>query len=248
MDARGFVHAGTGRTLAEAAAPAYQQTPSGTVALVAMASGQIREGGSATETRPGVNEARRIPGTDPATGLDEADIGRVLAAVTEAARHADVVILYHHNHLAGPDPSAPPDWQQALAHRCIDAGAGMFVSHGEPLMFGVELYRGRPIFYNLGSLMFQTATEAGHYGPSTWQSVIAECRFGGGRFLGATLTPIQMNATGIGGAADLETRGRPSIATGEDAAAILALLARLSEPFGTRLRGGTMPGTGEIVV
>ncbi|HTB48233.1 MAG TPA: CapA family protein [Acetobacteraceae bacterium] len=248
MDARGFVHAGTGRTLAEAAAPAYQRTPAGAVALVAMASGQIRDGGAAAETRPGVNEVRRIPGTGAASGLEEVDVARVLAAIGEAARHADLAIVYHHNHLPGPDPGRPPDWQQALAHRCIDAGVAMFVSHGEPLMLGVELYKGQPIFYDLGSLIFQTATEEGHYGAATWQSVIAECRFDGPRFLGATLTPVQMNAIGIGGAADLATRGRPSIATGEDAAAILALLAQLSKPFGTRLRGGEQPGTGEIVL
>lgn len=248
MDARGFVHAGTGRNLAEAAAPGYQRTAAGTVALVAMASGQIRDGGAATETRPGVNEARRIPGTGAVTGLEEADIGRVLAAIGEATGHADLVITYHHNHFPALEPGRPPDWQQALAYRCIDAGAAMFVSHGEPLMLGVELYRGRPIFYDLGSLMFQTATEEGHYGAATWQSVIAECRFDGARFVGATLTPVQMNAAGIGGAADLATRGRPSIAAGEDAASILAMLARLSEPFGTRLRDGKKAGTGEIVV
>lgn len=246
-EARGFVHAGTGRNLAEAAAAAYQHTPSGTVALVAMASGQIRDGGAATEARPGVNEVRRIPGTGPATGLEATDIDRVLAAVAEAARRADLVIMYHHNHLSGPDPNCPPAWQQALAHRCIDAGAAMFVSHGEPLMFGVELHRGQPIFYNLGSLVFQTATEAGHYGAATWQSIIAECRFDGAGFLGATLTPVQLNAEGIGGATDLATRGRPSIAA-DDAAAILASLARLSEPFGTRLRSGSTAGTGEIAV
>lgn len=247
MDGRGFVHAGTGRTLAELAAPAYQRTPAGSiVALVAMASGQIRDGGAATETRPGVNEVRRIPGTGAVTGLDEADVARVLAAIGDGARHADLVIVYHHNHFPGPDPARPPGWQQALAHRCIDAGAAMFVSHGEPLMLGVELYKGQPIFYDLGSLIFQTATEEGHYGAATWQSVIAECRFDGPQFLGATLTPVQMNAIGIGGAADLATRGRPSIAKGEDAAAILASLAQLSQPFGTRLRDGKQMGTGEI--
>jgi poly-gamma-glutamate synthesis protein (capsule biosynthesis protein) len=248
MDARGFVHAGTGRDLIAASAPAYQRTPAGTVALVAVASGQIRDGGAATATRPGVNEAHRIPGDGPASGLDEADVARVLASIGEATRHAELVIMYHHNHLPGPEPARPPAWQQAFAHRCIDAGAAMFVSHGEPLMFGVELYRGQPIFYDLGSLMFQTATEDGHYGAATWQSVIAECRFDGARFRGATLTPVQMNAVGVGGALDLATRGRPSIATGEDAAAILALLGGLSRPFGTRLRAGIKAGTGEIVV
>ena len=248
MDARGFVHAGTGRNLAEAAAPAYQRTQAGTVALVAMASGQIRDGGAANDARPGVNEARRIPGTGVVTGLDEADIGRVLAAVAEAAHHADLVITYHHNHFPGSEPGRPPDWQQVLAHRCIDAGAAMFVSHGEPSMLGIELYRGRPIFYDLGSLIFQTATEAGHYDATVWQSVIAECRYEGARFLGATVTPVQMNAIGIGGVGDLATRGRPSIAAGEDAASILALVARFSQPLGTRLREGRLPGTGEIVV
>jgi poly-gamma-glutamate capsule biosynthesis protein CapA/YwtB (metallophosphatase superfamily) len=248
MDARGFVHAGTGRNLTEAAAAAYQRTPSGTVALVAMASGQIRDGGAATDARPGVNEARRIPGTGPAVGLEEADIHRVLAAVGEAARHADLVIMYHHNHLLAAEPGQPPDWQRALAHRCIDAGAAMFVSHGAPLMFGIELYRGQPIFYDLGSLIFQTATEEGHYGAATWQSVIAECRFDGAHFRGARLTPVQMNATGVAGAADLATRGRPSVATGEDARAILQTLAALSKPFGTRMRAGERAGTAEIVV
>ena len=248
MDARGFVHAGTGRSLMDAAAPAYQRTPAGIVALVAMASGQIRDGGAATVVRPGVNEARRIPGDGVVTGLDEADIGRVLAAINAAAQHADSVIMYHHNHFPGPEPGRPPAWQQALAHRCIDAGAAMFVSHGEPLMFGVELYRGQPIFYDLGSLIFQTATEAGHYGAATWQSIIAECRFDGRRFVGATLTPVQLNETGIGGAADFATRGRPSIARGGDAAAILTMLAKLSEPFGTRLHKGAAQGTAEIVV
>jgi poly-gamma-glutamate synthesis protein (capsule biosynthesis protein) len=233
MDARGFVHAGTGRNLAEAAAPAYQRTPNGTVALVAMASGQIRPGGGATDSRPGVNEARQ----DPATGgLMEEDVQRVLAAVSQAASQADLVILYHHNHLLEKDDKLTPTWQQAVAKRGIDAGAGMFVSHGAPLLHGIEIYKGKPLFYGLGSLIFQSATEEGHYDDTVWQSVIAECRFEGGRFVAAQLTPVQMNAVGIGGPKDLETRGRPSLAKGEDAKAILANLATLSKPFGTVLK------------
>jgi poly-gamma-glutamate capsule biosynthesis protein CapA/YwtB (metallophosphatase superfamily) len=53
-----LVHAGIGHTVEEAVAPGYLHTPKGTVALVAMASGLIAEGGSATATRPGVNELR----------------------------------------------------------------------------------------------------------------------------------------------------------------------------------------------
>src|SRR2546430_2697756 len=61
-----LVHAGIGNTVQEAVAPGYLHTPKGTVALVGMASGLIEEGGSATATRPGVNELR-IEGNKPNT-------------------------------------------------------------------------------------------------------------------------------------------------------------------------------------
>jgi len=59
LDARGFTHAGAGSNLAEAGAPAYRPTANGIVALVAAASGAIREGAAATATRAGVNELPR---------------------------------------------------------------------------------------------------------------------------------------------------------------------------------------------
>src|SRR4029077_15071360 len=55
VDRRKIVHAGTGNTVADAAAPGYFQTPKGTVALIASASGLIAPGGRATAERPGVN-------------------------------------------------------------------------------------------------------------------------------------------------------------------------------------------------
>ena len=114
-----------------------------------------------------------------------------------------------------------------------DAGATLFVSHGAPWLLGIELYQHQPIFYDLGSLVFQTATEGGTYDASAWQSVIAECRFAGGKLTDMTLTPLQLNAEGIDG--DLATRGRPSLAQSADAAAILDRLDTSSAPFGTKI-------------
>jgi poly-gamma-glutamate synthesis protein (capsule biosynthesis protein) len=57
-------HAGIGNTVADAVAPGYLRTPKGTVALVAMASGEVAAGGSATTTRPGVDELR-VEATSP---------------------------------------------------------------------------------------------------------------------------------------------------------------------------------------
>jgi len=226
LDKRGLGHAGTGADLASAAAPAYSRTAGGTVALVAAASGAIREGGAATPSRAGVNELR-VDADSP----NADDFARVLGAIHEAASRADVVIAYHHNHVLTDKGHRVPPWQQDFAHRCIDAGATLFVSHGAPWLLGIELYRRRPIFYDLGSLVFQTATEGGTYDASAWQSVIAECRFADGALAEMTLTPVQLDDQGVGG--DLATRGRPSLAHGPEASAIVDRLASLSTPFAT---------------
>ena len=60
-----ITHAGTGKTLDEAAAPAYLKTANGTVALVASASGLMVPGARATATTPGVNELRIHAGDKP---------------------------------------------------------------------------------------------------------------------------------------------------------------------------------------
>lgn len=231
LEARGFAHGGSGADLAAAAAPAYRETENGTVALVATASGAIREGAAATASRAGVNELRLAD----EGALDAADAARILAAIAEAAERADVVLACHHNHILEAGGRRTPGWQCEFAHDCIDAGASVYVSHGAPRLHGIEIYRGRPIFYDLGNLIFQTATAPGHYDDAVWQSVVAECRFDGGRFCDMRLNPVQLNARGVGGAGDLATRGRPSIARGAAADAILDRLARWSRPFGTVL-------------
>ncbi|MBV9827060.1 MAG: CapA family protein [Alphaproteobacteria bacterium] len=231
LDRRGLAHAGSGADLAAAAAPAFCRTASGGVALIAGASGAIRDGGAATPTRPGVNELR-VTGPANAAALDPADTARALDAVRSAAAAADTVIVYHHNHALTDKGHAVPDWQRDFAHRCIDAGASLFVSHGAPWLLGIELYKQRPIFYDLGSLVFQSATEAGAYDATAWQSVIGECRFVRNYLAELRLTPVQLNEQPVDG--DLATRGRPSLAHGAEAATILDHLAGLSAPFGTQ--------------
>jgi poly-gamma-glutamate capsule biosynthesis protein CapA/YwtB (metallophosphatase superfamily) len=196
------------------------------VALVATASGAIRDGAAATATRAGVNELR----CNAEGMLDAADVARNLAAIDEAAGRADVVLAYHHNHFLEEGGRRTSQWQCEFARRCIDAGASLYVSHGAPRLHGIEIYRGRPIFYGLGNLIFQTATAEGHYDDAVWQSVVAECRFDGGSFRAMSLTPVRLDERGGG---DLAARGRPSIARAAEAAAILDRLAELSRPFGT---------------
>lgn len=228
LEVRGMAFTGTGADIASATRPAIRSVPAGDVALVAAAAGFVREGGRATETRAGVNEIRRSE-----SGVYNADdIARNLAAIRSAADGGAVVIAYLHNHYWEEPNWRTSDWQRDYARQCIDAGASLFVAHGAPLLHGIETYRGRPLLHGLGSFIFQTKKDQSAYGDWNWQSLIVDARFDRGAFMDATIVPVRTNAVGARGPADLATRGRPSIATGEDAAKILTRVAELSAIFG----------------
>jgi poly-gamma-glutamate capsule biosynthesis protein CapA/YwtB (metallophosphatase superfamily) len=274
VESRNLAHAGTGNTLEEAAAPGYLHTPKGTVALVAMASGLIAEGGLATATRPGVNELRIEAGGKPneSTTLLPAEPGnepnpedkqRILQSIRDAHQHADLVIVYEHNHVflnrpfgtlfleELPERLAPADWLKKWTHEEIDAGADIIVMHGAPLIHGVEIYHDRPIFYDLGNFIFNVPpVDIQLDEPIIWESVVAHVEFRAKALQSITFQPIAMNKIGRGQPDTqdehtnnlfLQTRGLPKLATDDQASYILQRLADASRPFGTtvEVKGGT---------
>lgn len=86
---------------------------------------------------------------------DPTDVAANLAAVREARQHADLVIVHIHNHEWEPSGqlSTPPEFVRSLARQCIDAGADIFIAEGAHAMLrGIEIYNGRPIFYDPGDI------------------------------------------------------------------------------------------------
>ena len=231
VHARGFTYAGTGENLARAAMPGYRDTAAGKVALVSMASGAVREGAAATPARPGVNEVK----LDAGGVINADDAERVLTAIREAARNAAYVFCYQHSHYWEKDFRVTPGWQRTWARQCIDAGACAFVSHGAPLLHGIEIYRGRPILYDLGSFIFHSRTAVGYYPPEVWESVVADCSFDDGKLVAMELVPVVLNERGASAESFFETRGRPQIARGADAARVLGRLRELSLAMGTEI-------------
>lgn len=235
LRAAGLPSTGSGETLAHAAAPAYAGSSAGTVGLVAFATGKVRPGGAATPERPGVNELRRDASGQPVAE----DVERILNAIQSARRQAQVVIAYQHNHDWEPDMANVPQWQRALARRCIDAGAAVFAGHGAPLVQGIEIYQGAPLLYGLGNFFFQTEKPVGAYPLESWQGVIADCTFDGRRCRTVRLVPITLNEVGLNGPDDMATRGLPALASPIDAASILDRVARRSQGFSVQLDNRT---------
>lgn len=156
----------------------------------------------------------------------------------------------------------PAAFLQGFAHRMIDEGADLIVCHGPHLLRGMEIYAGKPIFYSLGNFIAQndlvyklpadayssfrvdpsqTPSEVfrsrsqndtkGFPGDSRyWESVVPILSFGGGELRGIELVPIV-----LGHGQPAQRRGRPRLARGQHAEAILQRFGRLSAPFGARL-------------
>src|ERR1051326_7787710 len=266
VTARNIAHAGIGKNMQEASAPGYLKTPKGTVALVAMASGLIAEGGMATADHPGVNELRIEAGGKPneSTTLLPPQPGNepkaeekkgILKSIREARKNADYVVVYEHNHVflnrpfqailneELPERLGPADWLKKWTHEEIEAGADVIVMHGVPVVHGVDIYRGRAVFYEFGNFIFNVPpVDIRLDEPFYWESVVAHVDFRGKDLQSITFQPIAMNKIGQGqpdlhnehtNNLFLQTRGLPKPVTGDQAGYILQRLAVSSRPFGT---------------
>jgi poly-gamma-glutamate capsule biosynthesis protein CapA/YwtB (metallophosphatase superfamily) len=77
--------------------------------------------------------------------------------IREARRFADVVILTPH---WGPNwAAAPTPERRRLARSLIRAGADAILGHSSHVVQGMEVYRNRPILYDMGSLLFDSVSD-----------------------------------------------------------------------------------------
>ena len=122
-----------------------------------------------------------------------------------------------------------PGWMEAWARELIDAGADIYVAHGNPALHGVEIYKDRLILYGLGNYIFQSAGTPDKYGPLAYYSAVVDAHFVAGQVTAVRFRPLVL-------ALDPPARGAPFLAQGGEATAILSLLADISRPYGTQIR------------
>jgi poly-gamma-glutamate capsule biosynthesis protein CapA/YwtB (metallophosphatase superfamily) len=159
----GIAAVGAGQDLGEARRPALLRRGDLTVAFLAYTCAWA-PGFPAWPTRPGcatltVHTIYRHelgqPGTRPHTFtlLDPLDRAEVSEDVRGARELADVVVVSLHGGIHNL-PAVLADYERELAHLVIDAGADAVVGHHQHIIKGVELYRGKPIFYGVGNFVF----------------------------------------------------------------------------------------------
>jgi poly-gamma-glutamate capsule biosynthesis protein CapA/YwtB (metallophosphatase superfamily) len=161
-----------------------------------------------------------------------ADEKAILDSISTAKRVNDVVAFSIHAHeTAGlADAATPADFLPLLFHKAIDAGADIVIRHGPHELNGIEIYKGKPIFYSLGSLFFGVGGPDRRSPAADYDSAVAVTEFKDGRPAVVRVYPLAI-------VTDRPALfSAPVLATGGEGQRILEGLRKDSEPFGTRMR------------
>lgn len=190
------------------------------------------------------------------------DLEEITAQIRDARRQADWVMVSIHAHEGAPkNRELPAAFLVAFAHASIDAGADLFVAHGPHVLRGIEIYKGRPIFYSLANFIFQnetvrfepqesydefhlplTATPADYYDARSahdTRGFPADKEYWESVVAEAVfndkreLEQIVLSPISLGFQESRTQRGRPLPASPELAATIIERVAKLSKPLGT---------------
>ncbi len=156
LDRLGIGHCGAGSNLEQARAPARFMSGSTRIALLSY-NCVGPEASWATADRAGcayvkVHTSDGTP-TAPAAPLQTADTKSLEAMSRDIAAAgkdgALVVVALHKGIVHTPAQLAP--YERPIAHRAIDSGAAVVVSHHAHILRGIEFYQGKPIFHGLGN-------------------------------------------------------------------------------------------------
>jgi len=194
--------------------------------------------------------------------MNPEDLRGTLRSIRNGKEFSDFMIATIHAHQAGnvlqQYGDAPPNFLVELAHKSIDNGADAFIGHGVHVVRGIEIYKGKPVFYGLGEFFCEmqwAPVEAGSYrgrklDPLTtdvtdaeigdgrtptpsgtrvdYESLLTVSKFDAGRLVEIQLHPIELRYDG-----PLSQWGIPRIAPPEIGRRILERVQALSKPFGT---------------
>jgi poly-gamma-glutamate synthesis protein (capsule biosynthesis protein) len=126
------------------------------------------------KTRPEIPPANR-PGVPPVivTWVDQQYLADYVAEIAALRSLVDVLVASHHWGLH----EEVLDYMTEIAHAAIDAGADIVVGHGPHYSLPVEIYRGKPVFYGLGSFSFHTGHGGRKHGD--WLGMLARVTLNG---------------------------------------------------------------------
>ena len=197
------------------------------------------------------------------TVVDEEDWEGNLKWIRDASRMADWVMFSFHCGFRGETSDDPPDHLIKMAHEAIDNGVDVFIGHGPHRDKGIEIYKGKPIFYSIGDFILQNDTPVfqpsdayARYGLG-WENTPSDFYFTRSRnetvaqdinrenwqsavavvnWNGKELQDIELHPIDLGIGLPMGQRGRPVLAEGEIIDEVLDRYQRCSNRFNTKIQ------------
>jgi poly-gamma-glutamate synthesis protein (capsule biosynthesis protein) len=172
---RGIQVTGAGKNLAEARQAAIVEKHGVRVAYLGYTS-VATAGTEAGPNKPGVTSIRVKTAYETRgphqpvrirTEADPKDLALLVEDIRKLRKEVDVVILAFHSGVIRL-PRVISDYQVAVAHAAIDAGADMVVGHAPHLPKAIEMYQGKPIFYSLGVFAMTKGFPAPSWSEPAW--------------------------------------------------------------------------------
>lgn len=174
---RGVLTAGVGKNIDAARQPAVLERKGVRIAFLAYCS-ILKEGYGATENKAGCAPMRAKTYYEPyeyqagtpvkiITVPVQEDLEALQQDVRKAKQQADVVCVSLHWGLHY-QPKAIAMYQPIVGHAAIDAGADVILGHHAHILKGIEVYKGKAIFYSLCNFAMSNTIEALRNGAS-WQ-------------------------------------------------------------------------------
>lgn len=211
--------------------------------------GSVRTGQGAPDLLVGDTAFRGAASRGITWEMNPQDFQAVIAGIREARQRANFVLFSIHAHEITPyanpsqgnddDTARPASFEPVLFHAAIDAGADAVVRNGPHVAGGIEIYKGKPIFYSLGSFFFQFGGTRSYKVPGgalirfsdAWfQTFVPVTTYRHGLMSEIRIYPVAIESS------HTPSDGRPRPADPAEAQQILTRLQRLSAPYGTRIR------------
>lgn len=266
LDHTNITYAGAGLSLAEARRPgrlevAGRKTTFALLSYMRYWTAKYRTrdplGPSLATIDPAVILVAREGRVEKAEGPLEGDVKAMEDDIILAKRRSDVLLVSLHNHdvthhrAHGIQDITPPN-DEIMFRRAVDAGADLVIGTGPHVLRGIEIYKGRPIFYSLGDFIYQYRTpdripvdlihqrDIEMPRPSNvppWdrrdsrevmESVLVRTTLNEGKLKRIQLLPITIDDEG-------PLYGVPRLASTRRSGEIIALMQKLSAPYGTKI-------------
>ena len=234
LDKLGIPHAGIGMNITEARKPAIVEKNGVKLGLLSYTSVFYPHFVPALDRKPGAATVKAAMGIIPSwrteempgvmpdvkTWLDEKEKTLMLGDIAKLRTQVDYIVLS--NHWGVTDGERAQDYQIEFAHAAIDAGADAIMGHHPHRPQGIEIYKGKPIFYSMGNFAFDWWLVRTYLK----EGIMAYVSLKNGSAAKVSFVPVRRE--------DDSNDIAPLSVNSQKGAEVIETVRRLSRPFGTK--------------